>query len=329
MTPFTIAKTMYLSFCILLVVHCSVAFQISPTRTRSAANPQLSTFTCKAYNNDNNNFSNKKPEYSQELLLREEAESPFRNVRFFVYSALGAGALASLAVSSTRVIAATAGINTDLLSESAINAAVDIAGIVVLYLLYQRDVEAQQSKLKRAAKGAVMAKLRVRVSKSIMQGFDEELEDADSSTFSTTMASLRRGRGIEKRVVIAAGGKARISEVLEQANKLDNELVSNDLLIVPIVLPQGIAPEWTDSNSLPKSIGLPVLGGLVSNNWNDFISDEAAEASKQGIDVVTDGFCVVLKKNGRVGQRTKGINLSNMVGNVMARRDAGMDVKNI
>ena len=40
------------------------------------------------------------------------------------------------------------------------------------------------------------------------------------------------------------------------------------------------------------------------------------------------GF-VVLKKNGRIGTRTKGIVLARMVGEVVDRRDAGLDVRNI
>ena len=59
------------------------------------------------------------------------------------------------------------------------------------------------------------------------------------------------------------------------------------------------------------------------------ITDEMEEAMKQDINVYEDGFCVILKKNGRVGQRTRGIFLSNMVGDVTQRREAGMDVMNI
>ena len=68
---------------------------------------------------------------------------------------------------------------------------------------------------------------------------------------------------------------------------------------------------------------------LGSHNWKNVIDDEATEAVSQGVDVLNEGFCVVLKKNGKVGQRTKGINLQTLLGNVVARREAGMDVTNI
>jgi len=47
------------------------------------------------------------------------------------------------------------------------------------------------------------------------------------------------------------------------------------------------------------------------------------------VDIEKDGFCVILKKNGRVGQRTKGIFLERMVAMVEDRQSKGMDVTNI
>jgi hypothetical protein len=100
-----------------------------------------------------------KPEYSRELLLREEAESPFRKVRFFFYTSLAVGAATSLAVSVARIAAGVAGINADLLQESVTNAGVDLGGLAVLAFLYQRDMKAQDSRLKQASKGSELAKL--------------------------------------------------------------------------------------------------------------------------------------------------------------------------
>lgn len=273
--------------------------------------------------NDNNN-QEKNPEYSQQLLLREEAESPFRKVRFFFYASLGAGALTSLAVSMARVAAGLAGINTDLLQESEINAVVDVAGLAVLYFLWQRDVKAENSRLKRASKGAELAKLMVRGSKSMVEGYAGGEVDKSNDTFTTSLASLRRGRGIEKRVVIAAAGKDKIDEIVKEAIELQDSLTFNDLLVVPVIVPQAVAPADVNPNDLPECLALP-----VGPSWKVVIEDEAQEALKQNVDIAKEGFCVILKKNGRVGQRTKGIFLDNMVGEVTKRREAGMDVKNI
>ena len=84
--------------------------------------------------------------------------------------------------------------------------------------MYKRDVDAEQSRLKRAAKGAEVAKLSVRARKKLLEGIVEK--DDDESTFTTTLASLRRGRGIKKRVVIAAAGNEKIAQVVKRRQKV-------------------------------------------------------------------------------------------------------------
>mmetsp|Transcript_6866 Transcript_6866/g.11975 ORF Transcript_6866/g.11975 Transcript_6866/m.11975 type:complete len:313 (-) Transcript_6866:355-1293(-) len=259
-----------------------------------------------------------KQNFSREVMLREEAESPFRKVRFFFYWSLGGGAMTGLFISLGRIAAGLSGVNTDLLQESEINAAVDMAGIILIAFLWKRDVDAQNSRLKRAAKGAELAKLVIRASKKLT----DDLE-SDAGTFNTNLASLRRGRGIEKRVVLAIGGKEKIKETLMEAKRLNDLLMLNDLVVVPVVFPQGSAPE-VDGDSIPDSIALP--SGV---KWKAMVDDEASEAGEQGVDVEKDGIAIVLKKNGRVGQRTKGIFLGNMVGDVVQRQELGLDIKNI
>ena len=275
---------------------------------------------------------NGEPEYSRDILLREEAESPFRKIRFFTYASLGIAAATSLLISSTRILAGLNGINADLMNESLLNAGVDLGGIIVLAFLYQQDAKAQESRLKRAAKGAELAKLKVRVSKSMMQDTPSDVVPAKDARFTTPLASLRRGRGMEKRVVIAVGSSDCIQRIIKQAIELQDELALSDLLIVPTVItpPSGIiAPIGNiDIESLPECIALPV-SDVGAGSWKVVIDDELKEATNQGINAFDEGFCVILKKNGRVGQRTRGIYLANMVGEVTQRRDAGMDVVNI
>lgn len=280
-------------------------------------------------NINNNRKSDDEEEFSQDVRLREEAESPFRKVRYFLYVTTAGGAMTSLIISLARIAAALSGVNTNLMEESLTNAAIDLGGLILVGLLYQRDVQAEQSRLKRATKGAGLAKLVVRASKRLV---DPTLPITDDSTFTTTLASLRRGRGIEKRVIIAAGGKDKINQVLSEAKAIADDLEVNDLVVVPVVMPSGTAPSILSEDkslptTLPSSIALPVTVG--SSSWKQVVDEEAVEAVRQGVDIETEGFTVVLKKNGRVGQRTKGIYLKNLVGNVVARREAGMDVANI
>ena len=259
-------------------------------------------------------------EFSRKVRLRAEAESPFVKLRYFFYLNAAGGASTSLAISAARIAAALSGVNTDLMEESIRNAVIDVVGLVVVALLYQRDNASEQARIKRATKGADIAKLTVRASKQL-------IGDVEGGSFTTTLASLRRGRGIEKRVVIAAAGVERIGQILQDAEALQDEMEINDLVVVPWILPDGRPPE-VSPESIPVSVALPVTvaGG---SSWSDFVQEEVDEAIEQGVDVKGEGIGIILKKNGRVGQRTKGIFLDNLVGNVVARREAGMDVTNI
>lgn len=273
-----------------------------------------------------------KNEYSREVRLRTEAESPFRKVRFFLYVAVGAGAMLSLLVSLTRIAAAASGINPELMSESLINAGVDLAGIIGLGFFYQNDAKAEESRMKRATKGASLAKLAIRVNKGIIDPlFAAPVDDSSGSTdsiyTSLTLADLRRDRGIEKRVVIVAAGKDKIQKVMEETKTYAKALERNDLLIVPVVMPAASAPDIMSlgDDALPSCVALPI----GNTAWRSVLEDEAQTALQQDVNIETEGFCVILKKNGRVGQRTKGIFLERMVGEVEERRDMGMDVTNI
>ena len=176
----------------------------------------------------------------------------------------------------------------------------------------------------------------MKVSKAILNDSDikeTELTETSASRFTTSLASLRRGRGMEKRVVIAVGSTDRIQSIINEAIQINDALQENDLLIVPVIIepPSGTIkplPTEIDMDTLPDCIALPATGA-TSGSWKIVITDEMEEAMKQDINVYDDGFCVILKKNGRVGQRTRGIYLSNMVGDVTQRREAGMDVVNI
>eukprot|EP00978_Attheya_sp_CCMP212_P010474 scaffold25377_cov53-Attheya_sp.AAC.6 len=271
------------------------------------------------------------PEYSRETRSREEAESPFRKVRFLLYGALLGGAATSLAVSVARMAAGLAGVNTDLIEESVTNAVIDVVGMVVLGLLYKRDMDAQNSRLKRASKGADYARLEIRGSPALLgTAYTASSPSSSSSngkvTVTASLSSLRRGRGVDKRVVICAGGKEKIMQVLEEVRQLQDSLIASDLVVVPVVIPQWGAPLGFDIMELLEQdcVALPAGG-----NWKSVVGDEMDQAVDQGINVEIDGFCIVLKKNGRVGQRTKGVPLRRMVGEVEERAEMGMDVNNI
>ena len=204
-TGFTAPGTQYVSYCKKNAVR--VMSQGKKHDNKSVVPSSLLT---RYMSNDN---GEQQQEFSRQVRLREEVESPFRKVRYFFYITTAGGAFTSLGISMARIAAALNGINTDLMTESLINAGVDITGLALVAYLYNRDKIAEESRLKRATKGAELAKLMVRASKKVIDG---DVSD-DGSTFTTSLASLRRGRGIEKRVVIAAAGKDKINDIIKQA----------------------------------------------------------------------------------------------------------------
>ena len=113
---------------------------------------------------------------------------------------------------------------------------------------------------------------------------------------------------------------------MEEAKACADALEESDLVVVPVVMPEATAPVLSDKDGpLPRCVAIPV--GPAA--WRAVMEDEKQEALKQNVDIESGGICVILKKNGRVGQRTKGIFLERMVGEVEARRESGMDVTNI
>ena len=318
-------KQMVALFLIIAATMPQAALSFSQTMApssslRSIINNKRTTGTGLFMSDANNNNNSDNKGYSREVMLRVEAESPFQKVRFFGYFTLAGGAFTSLFLSVGRIVAGLLGINTDLLTESEINAAVDLAGLLVVGFLWKRDKAAQDARLKRASKGAELAKLSIRASKKLA----DDLASEEDGTFTTNLASMRRGRGIEKRVVIATAGRDKINKVVEEAQSLDESLLMNDLVVVPVILPDGSAPEITTGTTLPISVALP-----TGPNWRAVVTEEVAEAKTQGVDVESEGIAIILKKNGRVGQRTKGIFLGNLIGDVVQRQQAGLDVKNI
>jgi hypothetical protein len=92
--------------------------------------------------------------------LREEAESPFRKIRYFFYLNIAGGATTSLFISIARIAAGLSGVNVDLMDESIRNAIIDLVGLVGVYYFWKQDTTAEESRLKRATKGAELAKFK-------------------------------------------------------------------------------------------------------------------------------------------------------------------------
>ncbi len=263
--------------------------------------------------------------------LREEAESPFRSLRFLVYGGVGASGAVGALTSITGALAAYTGVRGAVpLSQSGKDIAIDLGAIALAAVAWKLDSQTKARKLGRLSRGAKIAALKVQLQEGGDGGRAGERPVL-------SLADFRRDRGRARRVVIVAGGQEVVQAALDAAGAagLKQRLVDNAFLVVPVVLPAG-------AKEPPSTLGLaqerlrgavdePHVGcPLLLREWQEYLAIEAAEARKQGIDPVKQGISVVLKLNGRVGQRAFGQPAwERLVGDVERRRRRGLDVTNI
>ncbi|CAM9734492.1 unnamed protein product [Ectocarpus sp. 4 AP-2014] len=263
------------------------------------------------------------------LRLRVEAESPFRkrnsilaSFSFFFFAPPG------VFFGGGRTIALTQGIDQgQSMTELLTNIAVDVTAIVVCVGLVKRDLDAQEGRMARMEIGAKLAGLKVRL----------QTKD-DLST--VTLSALRRDRGRDKRVAVLVGGAETVKSSLESALPYGPALETSDILIVPLVLESrpGMTGGGADmfrasgaESDLESAVGSAHVALPVAlNRWQEYIDSEVETALSQGIDPLKEGFSLVLKKNGRIGARSKGCPpWGTLVGDVVRRKEAGMDTTNI
>jgi hypothetical protein len=132
--------------------------------------------------------------------LRAEAESPFSKVRnLFCWFTVASASVAGF-ISFSRIIAINAGIrNTQPLSETVPNLAIDVACVAVALWFLKVDDDAEKSRIKRITRGASMASLPVRA-----------IDPASGTRAAMTLSDFRRS----KPVILVAGSAAVCEEVL-------------------------------------------------------------------------------------------------------------------
>ena len=153
------------------------------------------------------------------------------------------------------------------------------------------------------------------------------------------LSDLRRDRGIEKRVVIVAAPKLLLRESLASSIEESTSLVSNDLIIAPLIIEELEGKDYTLTATsleamipdIPNLIEYEHLGlPLVLASWNSVIKKELSAAIKQTPEALQKGVTIIIKKNGKVGSRRLGVPLwSSLASDVSERAERGLDVTNI
>ncbi|CAM9540548.1 unnamed protein product, partial [Ectocarpus sp. 8 AP-2014] len=155
-----------------------------------------------------------------------------------------------------------------------------------------------------------------------------------------TLSALRRDRGRDKRVAVLVGGAEAVKSSLESALPYGAALETSDILIVPLVLESrpGMTGGGADMFRASGAESAPWSGGGgpqaacpgAFTRGRETIQTRLRTASRSWIDPLKEGFSLVLKKNGRIGARSKGCPpWGTLVGDVVRRKEAGMDTTNI
>jgi hypothetical protein len=169
--------------------------------------------------NDDNDDGNK-PTFKQ--VLKEEIEAPFRNVRIFFYFALIAAATLSAVICLTRILALQSLSTEADLTELYNNLAINLAGIPVLAFFWKQDLTNRNKLIERIQRGGNLAGLLVK------------LQWSPIASETVKLVELRRDRGIDKRVIIVAAKPELLSTSIASSLSLSNNLLSNDLIVIPI-----------------------------------------------------------------------------------------------
>jgi len=261
---------------------------------------------------DENKFTTKQ-------ILKEETESPFRNIRFFLYFSLIGAASIGTFITGLQLIAILTGARNGNIDVILPNFGVNLLGIPLIGYLWNREKQARDGKLTRIQRGGSLAGLRVKVCSD------------DDDILNVKLSDMRRNRGMEKRLVLTVARKELLSTSLESSLALSDDIIKNNILIVPlqiagkdsssytIEVPELDVFRDTNANSTAdtqtegvssilkryKHIGLP----QALPAWNSVLKKELSTALSQQENALDKGITIVIKTNGKVASRKFGVPL--------------------
>ncbi|XP_078168129.1 tetratricopeptide repeat (TPR)-containing protein isoform X1 [Carex rostrata] len=249
--------------------------------------------------------------FRRDLKMIGEVRSPFRGVRRFFYVAFTAAAGISTLFTVPRLIRSVQGGDgaPDLL-ETAGNAGINIAGIVVLVALFLWDNKKEEEQLAQITRDETLSRLPLRLSTNRMIQLVELRDTA--------------------RPVILAGKRRSVTAALKRAERFRTELAQRGVILVPLVFGSyrdrvfsreedirptpatPIASAGEDFEKKTESIiaksklkaELRFKAEVVSpEEWERWIKDQQkSEGVKPGEDVY-----IILRLDGRVRRSGKGM----------------------
>lgn len=310
----------------LLLVGSAMAFSPSTTTrhavsyTTSTRFPVVSGYRTNALFMANNDLDNNDKDdslektfggYTVKQRLREEVESPFRTFRLYIFGFSTASAFLALYFSLISTLKAYTGgfVDAPPLEESLQSVGINVAAAAICGFITFKDWQKGNVNLQRIAKGGQLAKLCV--------------STADSST-PRALTDFRRNN----RVLIAAGGPEYVSALCRSLNAdqrsddntIPSALANSDVMVVPVLLEQDgkvvgdTMARWRDTqpvDGVDRNLNVDRAKEVVAfprgnAAWADYLDTEVETAKQQGFDVMSKGFIIIVKKNGKILRRATG-----------------------
>lgn len=270
-------------------------------------------------------------QFTRKQILKEETESPFRAVRYFGYISLGSAAALSSFITLTSIAAVSSGARQGDMNELINNMGINLAGLVTMGYLWNREQKSQNSQLQRISKGGKLAQLKLKCKDPIT-----------NESIVCKLSDFRRDRGFEKKVIIIAAPKSMLVESLKSS--FSQAEFMEGFMIVPIAIEEvglgsgsgnyrlsalsssdfnnneateagddsndintdsNVINDINDINDL-NYVGAPVA---LSSSWDEVVRSEVDAALAQRGDALEKGFTLQIAKNGKVGSRKFGVPL--------------------
>lgn len=240
------------------------------------------TLTCSAEPPVNNS----KEVYSQEAVLRSEAEAPFRVFRIAIYAALAVSAGLGGLIATVRVIAGFAkgdiGFTHVLASEDVRGLGIDLASLSILISLYRTESGAREQQIKRLQRETTLSQLKVEINLK-----------------KPRLITLQQLQGFARTVIIA-GDEEYVTKSLQSAAELKDMIKDRSMCIIPLVL-----KETQEQENLESILDDPevLLSPILKDQWKAWMEEQMQES---GVEAGANVY-IGLRMDGRVRASGKGL----------------------
>lgn len=240
------------------------------------------TLTCSAEPPVNNS----KEVYSQEAVLRSEAEAPFRVFRIAIYAALAVSAGLGGLIAMVRVIAGFAkgdiGFTHVLASEDVRGLGIDLASLSILISLYRTESGAREQQIKRLQRETTLSQLKVEINLK-----------------KPRLITLQQLQGFARTVIIA-GDEEYVTKSLQSAAELKDMIKDRSMCIIPLVLKGTQEQENLESILDDPEV---LLSPILKDQWKAWMEEQMQES---GVEAGANVY-IGLRMDGRVRASGKGL----------------------